>query len=963
MRVLALKDRVFLTGVLNQCVDCLKGKSLRRRIPRLSDYPKAKQLFERVFADLSGPYKVPAIGGFKYQLTLVDEFSRLKFTYLLKDKSSSAVYDAFILFHNEHVLPSGAKVHILRTDNGKEFVNQRIIELLCRHQIIREYTNEYTPQANAIVEVAIRELKRKAITYLNGANLARPHSHLWGEALKCATIDSNHSPNSGINMEIPAEKAGLRLRPLESRHVFGSVAVVIDEHRQHLEDKVVECVFVGYSSNKQMNSLRFYNLKTRSVIDSVNFKVIDGLHLFTKGKLYFDDMLIVETDDSDSDSESDTSSSTVSTIDGDLSSSSEDSSSTSSGGSEEGESEEGEQAANPHVSVNDDEDEFERTRVIKVFSLVRSKELEEYVIRRESLLSDSINSLFITICAAQSAVDKTVPNTYKQAVTCKDKIEWLHAMDSEFNSLLKNQTWDLVDPPKGANTVGSRWIYTIKRQPDGTIKRYKARLVCQGFTQTYGIDFFDVFSPTISSTTIRILLSLGCQLNWDFHQLDIETAFLNSPIEEDVYVKQAQGYVKDPSKVYKLNRSLYGLKQSPRNWHLTLKKVLSEDLDLRQSEYDPCLFYQFKGKECLYLIVYVDDLLITGSNEKWIIDVKKKLSNKFATKDLGRVNQLLGMVIDYDKVKGELKINQLPLIAKILEDYDVSKLKPTKVPASHDLYTKYVESVFNGDKVIKAFPYRSLIGSLMYLANGTRPDISNVVRFLSSFVTQFTDFHVNAALKVVKYLESTANLGLVYTRKDKQCLITATTSKFDKGELYNNVIEAYSDASWADDYIHGLSTTGFCIFLQQDLILWKSIKQRVPARSTMESEYIALSNCVDEVTCIYNILKEMQIMILYERFMKSTAEILTSEDKVIEIIDEAIVVHCDNEASIRVGNATAPTRRSRHINVDFHNVKRCVQDKLVKLRYVKSADNKADIFTKCLNRVTFLLLRNKIMGL
>ena len=221
---------------------------------------------------------------------------------------------------------------------------------------------------------------------------------------------------------------------------------------------------------------------------------------------------------------------------------------------------------------------------------------------------------------------------------------WVAAMDSEHQALSRNKTWHLVPPPKGKNVIGCKWVYKIKRRADGTIDRYKARLVAKGFKQRYGIDYEDTFSPVVKATTIRLILSIAVSKGWSLRQLDVHNAFLHDILEEEVYMHQPPGYADQahPNYVCKLDKALYGLKQAPRAWYARLCKRL-ESLGFVSSKADTSLFYYNQGKYCIFVLVYVDDIIVASSSQDATEALLKDLQSEFALKDLGDLHYFLGI--------------------------------------------------------------------------------------------------------------------------------------------------------------------------------------------------------------------------------------------------------------------------------------------------------------------------------
>jgi hypothetical protein len=222
-------------------------------------------------------------------------------------------------------------------------------------------------------------------------------------------------------------------------------------------------------------------------------------------------------------------------------------------------------------------------------------------------------------------------------------------MQSEIDALCENRTWSLVSPPPGKKPIGCRWVFKIKRKSDGSIERYKARLVAKGYTQVEGVDYFDTFAPVAKLVTVRVILSVAAAKNWPLHQLDVNNAFLHGDLHEDVYMHLPPGFRRQGEPlVCKLNKSLYGLKQASRNWYSKFSEVLI-DFGFTHSTADPSLFCLNREFGSVYLLLYVDDIVLTGSDLRLMNLVKDLLHNHFKIKDLGRLKYFLGIEVARSK--------------------------------------------------------------------------------------------------------------------------------------------------------------------------------------------------------------------------------------------------------------------------------------------------------------------------
>ncbi|GKB69757.1 zinc finger, CCHC-type containing protein [Tanacetum coccineum] len=370
---------------------------------------------------------------------------------------------------------------------------------------------------------------------------------------------------------------------------------------------------------------------------------------------------------------------------------------------------------------------------------------------------------------------------------------------------------------------------------DGTIDKFKARLVIQGFRQKEGINYFDTYAPVTCITTIRLLLALAAIHNLVIHQTDVKTAFLNGGLDEEVYMKQPEGFVMpgNEHKVCKLVKSLYGLKQAPKQWHQKFDEVvLSSGFHLNQS--DKCVYSKFddSGKGVI-ICLYVDDMLIFGTDQNQVDKTKKFLSSRFSMKDMGEADVILGI-----KIKRENKgivITQSHYIEKILKKFNREDCSPVSTPMDP------VEKLKpNTGKPVDQLEYSRAIGCLMYAMTSTRPDIAYVVGRLSRFTSNPSRQHWKAITRVFKYLRGTMNYGLSYVG-------------------YPSVLEAYSDASWINHVEDSSSTSGWVFLLGGGAISWASKKQTCITGSTMESEFVALVAAGKEAEWLRNLIHEIPI--------------------------------------------------------------------------------------------------------
>ena len=534
-----------------------------------------------------------------------------------------------------------------------------------------------------------------------------------------------------------------------------------------------------------------------------------------------------------------------------------------------------------------------------------------------SYLSDYITNVQIGTDQVSGDVDycykvSGFPETYQEAIESPDAELWKAAMREEMNSLNENNTFTLTALPEGRQTVGGRWVYTIKESPS-MAKRYKARYVAKGYSQIKDIDYHKTFSPTANLTTIRALMQIAAKQDLILHQMDVKTAYLNAPIDCEIYIEQAEGF-ETPSNsgeklVYKLNKSLYGLKQSGRNWNSMLHKYLIEN-NFVQSNVDHCLYIKYVDGKLVIILVWVDDLIIAARNDILMSDTKQMLKDKFHMKDLGRLSYFLG--IHFKQGVDYVRMNQRKYLVKLLEKFEMSNCKPRTTPSECD-----------GENLTDPRRYRELIGSLIYAMTCTRPDICWIITTLSQYLSRPLKEHWIAAKHVLRYLKGTLDYELCYRKCDDDLRLIG-----------------YSDADWASSTHDRRSISGYCFSLAKTgpLISWKSKKQRTVALSSCEAEYMALAATVQEALYLAQLL-----------------------DEIIEICSP-VQIYEDNQGTIALSKDPVNRQRSKHIDIRYHFIRSTINAGKVIVNYCPTTDMIADIMTKAAPRCKLQKFKNFIFG-
>lgn len=442
-------------------------------------------------------------------------------------------------------------------------------------------------------------------------------------------------------------------------------------------------------------------------------------------------------------------------------------------------------------------------------------------------------------------------------------------MQIELEALEKNQTWTLTALPANKKPIDCKWIYRVKYLPDGSVEKYKVRLVAKGFTQMLGLDYLDTYSPVAKLVTVRLLLAVCISFNWHMHQLDVNNAYLHGDLDEDIYIVPPKGYTKAlPGQFCKLQKSLYGPKQAGRQWNKMFTQTIT-DFGFQQSARDSCLFTKGSADNFVALLVYVDDVLFIGPNDVLLSEVKTFLDKSFTIKDLGIAKYFLG--IELARSSTGLFISQQKFIRGMLEEAGLTDTKPVCTPLIQGL--NLVPDM--GAKLEQLEQYRRLVGRLLY-PSLTRPDITHGVQQLTQYMQEPCQGHFKAAIHLLKYLNGTYSRGIFFPASNTMQL------------------QAYSDADWATFSATRKSITGYCIFLGKSLVSWKTKKQ---ATSSAEAECIGLASTVCELQWITYILNDLQVPV------------------------QPIPLLCDNQATLHMAANSVFHEMTKHLDIDCHIVK------------------------------------------
>ncbi|CAM8954218.1 unnamed protein product [Rhodiola kirilowii] len=496
-------------------------------------------------------------------------------------------------------------------------------------------------------------------------------------------------------------------------------------------------------------------------------------------------------------------------------------------------------------------------------------------------------------------------------------------MNEEIQSMYANNTWTLMPKPKDVRIIDCKWIFRIKEGNSfNDPPRFKARLVAKGFSQKEGIDFNEIFAPVVKYKTMRLLLAMATVFDWELEQMDVKTAFLHGDLDETIYMSQPKGFEdkKCPDHVCFLNKSIYGLKQSPRQWNLKFNECMMS-LKFTRSKYDTCLYLKRKNKDCLFVLLYVDDILLMSNSKAMIAVIKRDLKNHFDMKDLGEAKKILGVTLLRDRPNKEMFLSQSDYIVKVLKRFAMLECKPTKIPlGGHLELTKdFCPKTESERKKMAAVPYDVVVGSVMYAMLCTRPDLAFAVSVLSRFMSCPGEKHWEGMKYLLKYLAGTTYIGLMFAKHGSE------------HDLYG-----YVDSDFASNKDNRKSTTSFFYTWAGNCISWKSQLQSVVALSSTEAEYIAATEAAKEAIWLQGLLGEL------------------------EIETGVPVIFMDSQSALCLCKDPVYHERSKHIDIRLHFIRDKVASKVFSVEKILGDLNPADFGTKIVHVDKFLFCRDAL---
>ncbi|OUC43997.1 integrase core domain protein [Trichinella nativa] len=838
------------------CEICIKGKQTQSPFPKSQTKRRCHPL-ELIHTDICGPMRQNSIGGSKYFVTFIDDHSRWCETYFLKNQNE--VLDAFMDFKSHAENQTGNKIKTLRSDNATEYCSENFQKFLRVNGIRHETSVQYTPQQNGVAEGKNRTLLDMARCMLLESKLSLK---FWAEAISTACYIRNRCPSRSLNGEIPLTLWNGRKLTLNYFRTFGERAYVLDKSpgKGKFSTRSKECIFIGYSTESK--AYRLWCPAERKVFKSRDMK-------FTR-KFENDETFHQLTAQNQEWPANDTREKENETFELQLT---------------PNESNETHQSGG--TLVQNEAEQVTETRKIKVLPG------RPRLVRSGRLMND--------------------PKSVAEALSCHESKEWLEAMKREYEALVKNNTWEIVNRLQRQKVITCQWVYNTKFNADGSIKQRKTRLVAKGFLQRPNIDFHERYAPVARLSSIRTILAISANYGLIAHQLDFVSAYLNGEIEEEIYMEipekldEVLKYSKVKQnldgKVCRIRKSLYGLKQSGRQWYKKLDEKLSQ-YGLKATSGDPCVYFERRGRELAIAAMYVDDVIIASNNTARLNELKKALAKSFKMDDIGPIHYCLGIEIK-QSANGDIEMSQQNYIMDILEKFRMMNSKPveTQIDASGKLSAELFPRTEAEKAEMQNMPYRSLVGSLMYLSVSTRPDIAFAVSLLSQFNENYGSQHWTGAKRVLRYLKKTASYRLRFHRN-------------------SGALMGFSDADWGGNSDDRRSYTGYVFKFGNAAISWESRKQRTVALSSTEAEYMALSEACKEAMHLKRMIEE------------------------ITGLCKSVVLQSDNQSALKLAKNPAFHAGTKHIDIRYHFIREAAERKDVELRYLPTEQMVADVLTK-----------------
>lgn len=854
-------------------------------------------------------------------------------------KNKSEVPALFRQFVASVLNETNKTVRTLRSDNGGEYVGHEFKIYLAERGILHETSAAYTPAKNGVSERGNRPLMDGARSLLFASNLP---SSLWAEAVAYIVFIRNRLISSTNNVT-PYEAWYGRKPNLADIRIFGSRAFVRCPDARKLDQGCEKGAFVGLSDTQKASRIYVASTPPRIVVShdvkvdetTMYFKASTSEPSFTSDdwteKTILDhdtrepiaDLPVLKTslqgvmdptpmDTNNNEAEEILPQETIphhsEIILPDL-------------------PETPNEAAEITTNDGDKVISEDNTTSSPQTGSRRSSRLPAYTERYleyKRSLANQATVLDVSTQIQTNNTQPTEPSSYTEAISCADAEHWIPAIFDEYESLIQNGTWSLCPLPTGRKAIQGKWILKFKPGYKDVAPRFKARFVSKGYSQIFGLDYIETFSPVVKHYSLRVVLAIAAAKDLEMIQLDIKTAFLYGDLQEEIYMEQPEGFVVpgQEDQVCRLLKSIYGLKQASRAWNKKFHDFILK-FGLTQSHADPCVYFRHRregevDEEFTVLIIYVDDGIIFSNQKHILTDILEHLKTVFEIRSFP-ADRFVGVDIIRDRSLRTIHISQPDYISKIVEKFNMVNCNPLAAPADPSCRLSPDMSPQNDEEMadMKNTPYREAVGSLMHVMVMTRPDIAYAVGQVAQYSQKPGQQHWRAVKRILAYLHKTRLLGIRYGGN-------------------NTALTGYCDSDYAGDLQTRRSTSGFVFIHLGEPVSWASRRQPCVALSTTEAEFVAASEATKEAVWLKQLLAELGMD------------------------HQPTRLYCDNQSAIALVKNPAFHQRTKHIDVRLFHIREVQESGTVNIEYICSEQQLADIFTKPLAIPRFEKLRNDL---
>ena len=909
---------------LSWCDACAQAKTQRKPFRHSPDVAENMQPLDKCCSDLCGPLDVEShLRRKRYFSVIIDVASRYTWVYFLRHKSDfpKALASWTALIKTQ----TGAPPKRFHADQGTEFTNKEAQKILETYGTRFTCSSTDEPNMNAPAERMNRTTLESALALMFQAGAP---DNLWEQAVAYSVYLRNRTPHRHLGMRCPIEifKLPQHQQQLSRGQLYKNIRIwgceafvhIPKNKRKKLSRKAHRCAFVGIDES---GLFILYNLSTRKLVASRNVDFNESVFPWRDSPSTESDSEPDQRPDQSDDPDDPDSSSAPADVPRDDSWDADDSE----------DSDNNSPPAPVAVSTRSSPRGYtpsaqalRNLAALAASGLPSTPNTESFdpesdnddavsaaprVTVPPTPASNSIQShtalaAFRKFPRRRKNRDPDSPSTTRQANSRPDASHWAAARQTEVQDILHKNVWTIVprSEAQGHTILTSRWIYTIKRKPDHTIDRYKARLTARGYNQVSGRDYGDTFAAVAKLKTFRILLALSAAFSLRVTQLDVQTAFLYADLEETIFLEHPESVPGPPDTVLRLLKNLYGLKQAPKAWW---KKLVGEfvALGFEPCLTDPCLLRH--QTQQFFVLLYVDDILLATADEAMRVQVTRALADKFQLKEFGDVGRYLNLQVEHRN--GSFFLHQRSYIESVLEKFRMQDAKWAKTPGPDGVLSKSMcPSSDEERKEMAEVPYKSAVGSLLYASGGTRPDIAFAVNTCSQFSQDPGRLHWQAVKRILRYLTKTTEHAIEYRPQPDSSI----------------KVDVFSDSDWGTNPDTRRSVTGYVVMIAGGPTIWQSKLQKTVALSSCEAELYALCEATKEIKWLVQLLKELRVP-----FTVPT-------------------LHVDNQGAIALSSNPVQHQRTKHIAIRWFFIREALQHEELKVVYVSTDDNLADIFTK-----------------